>query len=155
MENTTNNTTTTITIYKNYSKTSKKYYLCAKVNGEYYFINKEYNEDLYLDMDKFNGKSFDKTLFKLKDKNSKILIFKDAEEEKKYCITKEEIDKRKQERKTQSTNAFDYINDLIKEIITTNDLLCGKLTSKLFLTGKDESEDDLKPVDIDDNDLPF
>lgn len=144
-----------IKIYKNYSKSTKRYYLSTKVGEEYYYINKSHNDDLYLDMDALHQKELDKTLFKLKDKNSYILIFKDAEEEKKYCITKEEIEKRKQERKTQSTSAFDYVNDLIKELITTNDLMCGKLTSKLFLTGKDESEDDLKPVDIDENDLPF
>lgn len=145
-----------IKIYKNYSKNNKKYYLATKVGEVYYYINKAHNDDLYLDMDALHQKELDKSLFKLKE-NSNILVFKDAEEEKKYCITKEEIEKRKQERKTQSTSAFDYVNDLIKELITTNDLMCGKLTSKLFLTGKAENEndDDLKPVDIDDDDLPF
>ena len=146
-----------ITIYKNYSKNNKRYYLATKVGENYYYINKVHNEDLYLDMDALHKKELDKSLFKLKEKNSNILVFKDADKEREFCITKEEIEKRKQERKTQSTSVFDYVNDLIKELITTNDLMCGKLASKLFLTGKaeNESDDDLKPVDIDDDDLPF
>lgn len=147
----------TIKIYKNYSKNNKKFYLSTKVNEEYYYINKSHNDDLYLDMDALHGKELSKELFKLKEKGSKILIFKDADKEREFCITKEEIEKRKQERKKNvDTSIETMLGDILKELIDLNALkfFDDGIIAKLIGLNNAKN-DDLQPIEEEDEDLPF
>lgn len=81
----------------------------------------DFNKDMYLDNDKFKGGlEIDKSVLKLYDNEPgcRVLVFKDAEEEAKYCITKEEVEKRKKARQTKATtkNIFDYVDDIVREL---------------------------------------
>ncbi len=145
----------TLTIYKNYSKNNKKFYLSTKVGDEYYYINKSHNEDLYLDMDSLHRKELPKELFKLKEKGSKILVFKSAEKEKEFCMTKEELEKRKQERKKNvDTSIETMLGDILRELIDINDLkfFDDGIIAKLIGLNNAKNND-LQPID--DDDLPF
>lgn len=142
----------TIKFYRQFK--NGKYFISGKnENDKWFFLNKEHNKDLYLDYDKFkNGLSIDKIDLKLKDGTENVLILKNEEIERKYCITKEEVEERKKKRKIESYSPFDYVNEIIKEIIVTNDLLCGQMCEKLFLK-KEEEKEELEEIDA--NDLPF
>ena len=119
----------------------------------------DFNKDMYLDNDKFKGGlEIDKSFLKLHDDKigCRVLVFKDAEEEAKYCITKEEVEKRKKARQTKVTtkNIFDYVDDIVRELFdyNRNKLEFGVMIEKI-LTPQEELEE-IKEDDQQD-DLPF
>lgn len=119
----------------------------------------DFNKDMYLDNDKFKGGlEIDKSVLKLHDDKPgcRVLVFKDAEEEAKYCITKEEVEKRKKARQTKATtkNIFDYVDDIVRELFdyNRNKLEYGAMIEKI-LTPEEELEE-IKE-DEQQDDLPF
>lgn len=117
----------------------------------------DFNKDLYLDNDRFKGGlEIDKSVLKLHDDKigCRVLVFKDAEEEAKYCITKEEVEKRKKARQTKATtkNIFDYVDDVVRELFNENglDYKIGGLIDKIL-----SPTEELEEIKEDEDDLPF
>lgn len=145
----------TIKFYANYK--DGKVFISGQNNKKVWFSlwkSTEFNKDLYLENDKFKGGlEIDKQVLRLLDDKPgcRVLVFKDAEEEAKYCISKEEVEKRKTQRKAKknSTNIFDYVNDIIKELVETNDLkikengIIAKLLTPVEELEEIEEQDDL------------
>ena len=153
----------TIKFYSNYK--DGKVFVSGQNEKKVWFSlwkSTEFNKDKYLDNDKFKGGlEIDKSVLKLHDDKAgcRVLVFKDAEEEAKYCIDKEEVERRKKERnakKTKSTtqNIFDYIDDIIRELFdyNRNKLEYGVLIEKI-LTPAEELEEIKEEENKDD--LPF
>ena len=149
----------TIKFYSNYK--NKKFYVSGKNEKNKWFSlwkNPDFNNELYLDTQKFKGGvEIDKSKLKLlpndSGKESKVLVFKNSEDEKEFCIDKAEIEKRKQERKTKKTsNSEDYIEDIIRELFRVNDTLKYGDLIKSILEQKN-NDADLQEVETDD--LPF
>lgn len=116
----------TIKFYSNYK--NKKFYVSGKNEKNRWFSlwkNPDFNNELYLDTQKFKGGvEIEKSKLKLlpndNGEESKVLVFKNAEDEKEFCITKEDIEKRKQERKTKTSDKIEeYLEDIIKELVET------------------------------------
>ncbi len=132
---------TTIKFYSNFK--NGKVFVSGKNEQEKWFSlwkNADINEDLYLDNSKFkDGIEIEKSKLKLKDndKDCKILVFKNEADEKEFCITKEEIDKRKQKsakfNKKIVDNVQAYVNDIIVELFKNNsNLVAGELIEKII-----------------------
>lgn len=142
--------------YKN-----KRYYLSGKSekSGKWYFLNKshEENKDLYLDNERFaKGLEIADALLGVEVGTDNVLVFRTAEDERKYCISKEELDQRKANKKVQSNSAFDFIKDIIKELFMENEeLIAGEHISKILEGNTQVDNDGLVKADIDDKDLPF
>ena len=140
---------------------NKRYYLSGKSTktGKWYFLNKSHqaNQELYLDMEKFaKGLEVADALLAVKEGTDNVLVFKTAESEREYCITKEEVAKRKEQRQTQSTSPFDFIKDIIKELFMENEeLIAGEHISKILEGNTKVDDAGLVKADIDDKDLPF
>ena len=153
----------TIKFYSNYK--NKKFYVSGKNEKNKWFSlwkNPDFNNELYLDTQKFKGGvEIDKSKLKLlpndSGEESKVLVFKNAEDEKEFCIDKVEIEKRKQERtkKKQSVNndfcefVVDMFRDLFKE---NNELKVGEVIRKQF---EEYTKVDLEEIEVDEEDLPF
>lgn len=149
----------TIKFYSNYK--NKKIYVSGKNEKSKWFSlwkNPDFNNELYLDNQKFKGGvEIDKSKLKLlpndSGEESKVLVFKNAEDEKEFCIDKVEVEKRKQERKAKTTSkSEDYIEDMIRELFRLNDTLKYGDLIKSILEQKN-NDADLKEVETDD--LPF
>lgn len=113
-----------IKFYANYNSKTKKYFISGKnEKGKYYSLWKspEFNKDLYLSTNIFKkGIEIEKSKLKLldsEDKESKVLVFKYAEDEKQYCITKEDIEVQKEEREIYINKSNQSVNNLIFEIL--------------------------------------
>lgn len=147
----------TIKFYSNYK--DGKVFISGQNDKKVWFSlwkSTEFNKNLYLENDKFKGGlEIDKQVLRLLDDKPgcRVLVFKDAEEEAKYCISKEEVEKRKAQRKAKknSTNIFDYVNDIVKELIETNDL---KIKENGIIAKLLEPVEELEEVEEQD-DLPF
>lgn len=155
--------TTTIKFYRNYK--DGRYFVSGKnEQGRWFYLYKTHNTDLYLDNEKFaKGLEIDKSKLTLKEKDDKdcnILVFKTAELEREFCVSKEELAKRKEQKKVQSTSAFDFVKDIIIELFEQNEeLIAGKLITSILqskATKENETFDtDGKLVPVDDDNLPF
>lgn len=156
---------TTIKFYANYNSKQKKYFISGKNEKNKYFSlwkNPDFNNEIYLDTNKFKkGCEIEKTKLKLlareDGEESKVLMFKNAEDEKEYCITKEQIEKRKQEQKNKKTgvdNSYcEFIVDLFKELFETNpDLKIGEMAKEQIerFNNKPDMEEITPP-----DELPF
>lgn len=150
----------TIKFYANYKNGS--YYISGKNEKDKWFSlwkSKEFNENLYLDTNKFKGGvEIDKNDLKiLPNENggvSKVLVFKTADAEKKYCITKEEIEKNKQARQNKKTvsSVEEFLKDIVKELVSNNaDLKFGKIIESIIA----EKNADADMTEIESEDLPF
>ena len=149
----------TIKFYSNYK--DGKVFISGQNEKKVWFSlwkSTEFNKDMYLDNDRFKGGlEIDKSVLKLHDDKigCRVLVFKDEAEEAKYCITKEEVEKRKKARQTKATtkNIFDYVDDIVRELFDYNkgNLEFGAMIEKI-LTKEDELEE-IKEDEQDD--LPF
>ena len=131
----------------------------------------DFNKDMYLDNDKFKGGlEIDKSVLKLHDDKPgcRVLVFKDSEEEAKYCITKEEVEKRKKARQTKATtkNVFDYIDDIVREFFESvfvevkgedYGLSCDELDAPIIHKILNTTQEELEEIKEDEpqDDLPF
>ena len=140
---------------------NKRYYLSGKSakTNKWYFLNKTHqaNQELYLDMEKFaKGLEVDDKLLTVKEGTDNVLVFKTAESEREYCISKEEVAKRKEQRQAQSVSPFDFIKDIIKELFMENEeLIAGEHISKILEGNTKVDDTGLVKADIADEDLPF
>ena len=152
----------TIKFYANYK--NKKFYVSGKNHQNKWFSlwkNPEFDNGTYLDTQAFKGGvEIDKTLLKLlpneNGEESKVLVFKSEEEEKKYCITKEDIEKRKQaqaKKKQSVDNAYcEFVIDLFRDLFVANqNLVVGELLKKQF---EEHTKVDMVEIEQPD-DLPF
>lgn len=149
----------TIKFYSNYK--DGKVFISGQNEKKVWFSlwkSTEFNKDKYLDNDRFKGGlEIDKQYLKLHDNEPgcRVLVFKDEAEEAKYCITKEEVEKRKKARQTKSTtkNIFDYVDDIVKNLVNDNGLKYeeGGLIDKIL----HPTEIELEEIKEDEEDLPF
>ena len=149
-----------IKFYANYK--NGKYYISGKNEKGVWFSlwkSKEFNENLYLDTNKFKGGvEINKDDLKILPNDSgavsKVLVFKTADAEKQYCITKEEIEKNKQARQNKKTvsSVEEFLKDIIKELIAENkNLKYGKIIESIIA----EKNNDADMTEIESEDLPF
>lgn len=155
----------TIKFYANFK--NGKFFISGKnEKGDYYSLwknpNLEGNEDFYLDIKKFRGGlEIDKTELKLLPREdgepSKVLVCKTAEIERKYLISKEEVEKQKNSRKSSGEGVkkeiVEYVLDLFECLYLLNpDLaLDGLLKEELMNKSKNPAEAEV----TEDDDLPF
>ena len=156
-----------IKFYANYNSKQKKYFISGKNEKNKYFSlwkNPDFNSDLYLDTNRFKkGCEIEKSKLKLlareDGEESKVLMFKNAEDEKQFCITKEDIEKRKEEQKKKSKgvdNSYcEFVIDLFKDLFNSNkDLVIGKIT-KEQIEKSNAKADAVEMVEVETEDLPF
>lgn len=127
-----------IKFYSNYNSKEKKFFISGKNEKNVYYSlwkSKEFNTDLYFDNDKFKkGCEIDKSKLKLLPREdgeeSKVLVFKLAEDEKQYCISKEEIESRK---KNKTNTYVDFIMPLFIDLFNSNPTLTisDEMSSKI------------------------
>ena len=156
----------TIKFYKNIK--NGRYFISGKNDKDKWFFlnkNKDFNDGLYLDNDKFKGGCdvFCKDLKLLEnDKNCNILVFKTAEAERGFCISKEEIEKRekaRKEKKTITNDTYNFVGELFAELVKLNsDVLdFGEKINDLVAKFNKENEEQKTEImeEIEDEDLPF
>lgn len=156
-----------IKFYANYSDKDKRYFISGrsskKENGKAIFFslwaNPDFESKLYFDTDLFKkGVEIDKTLLKVLPREdgqpSRVLVFKDEAEQNKYCISKEEIEKRKNRKSKGISNSYcEYVLDLFKDLFKANEnLKIGEFIQNEISLQTPPA--DCKEVDEDD-DLPF
>lgn len=150
-----------IKFYRNYAK--GRFYVSGKNHkGKWFYLNKskEFNGELYLDNEMFiKGLEIDKQLLKIVDGTDNVLVFRNAEDEKIYCVTKEEIEQKKQQRqnkkKSVDASVETMIRDAVKELIDYNGLSYADdgIIARLLNKEEEQKNEELQPID--DEDLPF
>lgn len=123
-----------IKFYANWDTKTRRFYISGKnEKGQYFNLwkSKEFNDDLYLYTDMFKkGVEISKDVLKILPRDdgnpSSVLVFKTAEEEAKYSISKEEMEKAKEDRAKTPVSVEEYVNKLFKDLFKCNDMLsCG------------------------------
>lgn len=161
---------TTIKFYANYK--NKKYFISGKNEKNKYFSlwknpDLTENKDLYLDTEKFkHGVEIDKKKLKLLPREdgeeSKVLVFKDFENEKEFLISKQGIEKRKQQKNKKAQPVEDIIfeilgecfSELLTNYIGLNEIKQDGLIAKcLAIYDNKKEEQELIPTD--NEELPF
>ena len=148
-----NNNSNYIKFYANYK--NGRYYISGKNEKNKWFSlwkNPEFSPNMYLDTEMFKGgieipKERLKLLPDEEGNVGKVLVFKTEDFERDFTISAEEIEKRKANKKERkNSNAFDYVEDIIKELFANNpDLKAGKIMQKILneLQDAPEEEDNL------------
>ncbi len=160
-----------IKFYKQWSKQNHAFYLSGKnEKGKYFSLwkSKEFNNDLYLNNNLFTkGLEIEKSKLKLLENNTdcKVLVFKNANDEREICITKEDIEKQKEERKKINFDVSDAIfvllGDCFKELleqlrIPIDDFKVPSLIKKCIeLSNDNELSKDFIGGPDDEEELPF
>lgn len=150
----------TIKFYANWSNKDKRYFVSGKnEKNKYYSLwkNPEFENEMYMDTDKFKGgfeieKSKLKILKREDGQESKVLVFKNLEDELSICVSKEDLEKRRRAKKQTNSHA-DFVIDLFKCLFDTNkDLKCeGLLKEKI--SEANNMPDETEPIE--DEDLLF
>lgn len=150
-----------IRFYKNYSTKNKRFFVSGKGANDKYFslgLRPETRESgLYLNNSLFEkGIDIEKSKLELLEKDNKdcnILVFKTPEDEHQYTITKEDIDKRKNNdiaKKNFDAHAF------AKDLIDFLNIKLDELDEKdKYATIRALLVEDEKLTPISEEDLPF
>ena len=153
----------TIKFYANYNQKDRRYFISGKnEKNKYYSLwkNPEFENNWYLDTDLFKGgleieKSKLKLLPREDGEESKVLVFKNLEDEKGLCISQEDIQKRKKAKKQSVENSYvNYVLDLFRDLFANNKGLKIGDKTKDQLANQEVDTEEMKEVE-NDNDLPF
>lgn len=152
----------TIKFYANYNSEQKKYYISGKNEKNKWFSlwkNPDINKELYLDTNKFKkGIEIEKRKLKLLEREdgeeSKVLMFKNEADELEYCISKEEIEKRKKNKQEINNSYAEFVIDLFINLFDANkELKIGDFLEQQIAQFRKKQPDELE--EIKDDDLPF
>ena len=152
----------TIKFYANYNSEQKKYYISGKNEKNKWFSlwkNPDINKELYLDTNKFKkGIEIEKGKLKLLEREdgeeSKVLMFRNEADELEYCISKEEIEKRKNKKQAINNSYAEFVIDLFINLFDANkELKIGDFLEQQIAQFRKKQPDELE--EIKDDDLPF
>lgn len=152
----------TIKFYANYNSEQKKYYISGKNEKNKWFSlwkNPDINKELYLDTNKFKkGIEIEKRKLKLLEREdgeeSKVLMFRNEVDELEYCISKEEIEKRKKDKQAINNSYAEFVIDLFINLFDANkELKISDFLEQQIAQFRKKQPDEME--EIKDDDLPF
>lgn len=143
-----------IKFYSNYNKQNNRYFISGKnpTTGKFYNIwkNPDFNQDCYLDNSKFkNGVEINGALLKFLTpdvEGSNVLVFKTAEEERKFCIPKKFTN-------AKTENIYNFLADILNDLFLKNEILSKSELIDEFINNfkSEEPEEPEEPEE----ELPF